>query len=337
MPPSPSNRHFSRKGRLTTAVGLSVIAALAILAILYWQPISDWWRLRGYQPPAAISQLATQDTMTPYARHLFYLNKPELLSSVSGFRQRCPENEGAIVLGCYHPDQAGIYIYDVKASDLQGVSQVTAAHEDLHAAYERLSAQDRRYVDGLLQDYYEHGLTDQRVKDEINLYKKTEPKSVLNEMHSVFGTEVASLPPALENYYKRYFSDRAVIVAYSQRYEQAFTARQARISQDDQRLAAMKQQIDSQEAALQVQQNQLSDTQNQLKALLAAGQTAEYNARVPAYNAQVRSYNSGVADLRDLIDQYNQLVSTRNAIAQELTTLDKALDTRLMPQSQAGN
>ena len=49
------------------------------------------------------------------------------------------------------------------------------------------------------------------------------------------------------------------------------------------------------------------------------------------------SYNSGVASLKDLINQYNQLVAARNAVAQELTTLDKALDTRLTPQSQAGN
>ncbi len=335
MPPSPSKQRS--KNWLIGIASLGLSLALAVLLISNQQAITDWWRLRGYQPPAPVSQLAAQDTMTLYARHLFYLNKPELLSSVGSFRQNCPENEDAIVLGCYHPNQAGIYIYDVKATDLQGVSQVTAAHEDLHAVYERLSGQDRRHVDGLLEDYYKNGLTDQRVKDEIKLYKKTEPKSVLDEMHSVFGTEVGNLPPALENYYKQYFSNRAVIVAFSQRYERAFTARQGKISQDDQQLTAMKQQIDTQEAALQAQQNRLNDTQNQLKSLLAADQTADYNARIPAYNAQVQSYNIGVASLKDLISQYNQLVEARNAIAQELTTLDKALDTRLTPQSQAGN
>ncbi len=337
MPPSPSKQRSAHKNRRGSIIGLGLVLLLAAVLVVYRQPIIDWWRLRDYQPPAAISQLADQDTMTPYARHLFYLNKPELLSTVSSFRHNCPENEDAIVLGCYHPNQAGIYIYDVKAADLQGVSQVTAAHEDLHAVYERLSDQDRRRVDGLLEDYYKNGLTDQRVKDEIKLYQKNEPKAVVNEMHSVFGTEVGDLPPALENYYKQYFSNRAAIVAFSQRYEQAFTARQSQISRDDQQLTAMKQQINSQETALQAQHNQLSDTQNQLKALLAAGQTTEYNARIPAYNAQVQSYNSGVASLKNLISRYNQLVEARNAIAQELTTLDKALDTRLTPQSQAGN
>jgi flagellar biosynthesis chaperone FliJ len=334
MPPSPNKKHWLGKGWLSVlSLGLSV--ALISLVAINRQPITDWLRLLDYQPPSAISQLADQDTMTPYARHLFYLNKPELLSSVSSFRQHCSENENTIVLGCYHPEQDGIYIYNVQDPELQGVSQVTAAHENLHAIYDRLSDSQRQYVDGLLQDYYQNGLTDQRVKDEIGLYKKTEPKSLLNEMHSIFGTEIADLPPALEEYYNQYFSNRSAIVAFSKRYEQAFTARQNRISQDDRQLSAMKRQIDTQQAALQAQQSRLSSAQRRLKALLSTGQNTEYNAQIPAYNSQVNDYNNSVESLRSLIDSYNQLVTTRNALAKELSTLDKALDTRLAPKSQA--
>lgn len=350
MPPSQSKQRFAdnltppsqmapKKSRSGLAALLSagVCVVLAALIILSWQPVSDWWRLRDYHPPASISRLADQDTMTPYARHLFYLNKPQLLSSVGSFRRDCPENEDAIVLGCYHPNQDGIYIYDVKTADLQGVSQVTAAHEGLHAIYERLSDKDRRRVDGLLEDYYKHGLTNQRVKDEIKLYQKDEPKAVVNEMHSVFGTEVSDLPPALESYYRQYFNDRSVIVAFSNKYEQAFSARQDKINQDDRQLAAIKQQIDVQEAGLQAQQDQLTAAHRQLQSLLSAGQTEEYNTRIPTYNSQVQAYNSGISSLKDLITQYNRLVAARNAIAKELTTLDKALDTRLTPDKQAAD
>lgn len=348
MPPSPNKQRLtntfasppqpaSRKGWLVAVVGLIFGIALLGLLVLKYQAIADWWRLRGYQPPAAVQQLADQDTMTPYAQHLFYLNKPELLSSVKSFREHCPENQDTIVLGCYHPDQDGIYIYNVKDADLRGVSQVTAAHEDLHAIYARLSDKERQRVNGLLKDYYKHGLTDQQVKEEIKLYEKNEPGAVLDEMHSTFGTEIANLPPALESYYGQYFSNRAVITAYSQQYEQAFSARQSQISRDDQQLSAMKQQIDSQQAALEAQQNQLSAAQSQLKTLLANGQASEYNARIPAYNAQVNEYNTNVAQLKGLINQYNQLVAVRNAIASELTTLDKALDTRLTTQAQTAH
>lgn len=270
--------------------------------------------------------------MTGYTRHLFYLNRPQLLSSVNAFRNNCPENENTVVLGCYHPGQNGIFIYQVKDPALQGVTQVTAAHEVLHSIYARLSSADRKNLDRLLSDYYKNGLRDERVKSEVKLYQQTEPGYVLDEMSCTFGTEIADLPTPLENYYKKYFSNRAAVVAYEQRYEAAFTARQDEISSDDKQLAAMKERIDALQASLESQQNQLNATQNQLKSMLAAGQTAEYNAAIPTYNSQVNAYNEGVASLKGQIDEYNQLVGTRNAVASELTTLDKALDTRLSPK-----
>lgn len=328
-PPAPS----PKKGLLVLGVVLLVWVGLAALFFANRYKVIDWWRLRGYQPPTAVQQLADQTTMESYARHLFYLNRPELLSSVSGFRQHCPENKENIVLGCYHPGQNGIFIYQVKDPELQGVTQVTAAHEVLHAVYARLSTGDRTHLDQMLRDYYEHGLTDGRVKDEIKIYQKTEPTDVLNEMNSIFGTEVADLPPQLEAYYKHYFSNRSAVVAYEKRYEGAFTARQGKIQQDDQQLAVMKRQIDSQQAGLQAEQDQLDAAHSQLSALLASGQTGQYNANVTSYNNRVSVYNDDVASLKELIDQYNQLVAARNAVAGELTTLDKAIDTRLTPQT----
>lgn len=308
------------------------VILLALIANKH-QAISDWWLLRGYQPPDAIARLADQDTMTGYTRHLFYLNKPQLLSMVASFRKDCPENEDTIVLGCYHPNQQGIFIYNVQDQSLSGVTQVTAAHEALHAIYGRLSDKQRAYVNGLLNDYYEHGLTDQQVKAEIALYKKTEPHDVTDEMNSTFGTEIAHLPPALEAYYKQYFTNRAAIVAYEQQYDEEFTTRQATITADDMQLAAMKQQITDQEASLSNQLNSLNTQRAQLDSLLASGNAAAYNDGADAYNAQVAAYNGGIKSLQAAITQYNQLVAARNNVAGELTTLDKAVDTRLMPQA----
>jgi uncharacterized protein YukE len=344
MPPQPNNKNFlaarpvaagknSGRGRLILFVVLLIWAVLLALIIFERQAISDWWRLRDYQPPATVSQLAAQDTMTSYTEHLFYLNKPQLLSSVSSFRKYCPENEDTIVLGCYHPGEQGIYIYNVKDPSLQGVAQVTAAHEVLHAIYGRLSSKERTHVDGLLDDYYQHGLTNARVKSEIQLYKKTEPHDVTDEMHSTFGTEIADLPPALESYYQRYFSNRQAIVGYEQKYEAAFASRQTVIQKDDQQLAAIKQQIAAKETDLTNQLNQLKSARAQLDDLLAGGDSGTYNGQVAGYNNQVNTYNAGVADLQKQIGQYNQLVAARNLVAGELTTLDKAVDTRLTPQA----
>jgi hypothetical protein len=312
---------------------LLILVGGAAAAVVYRQPIQDWWRLRGYQPPAAVARLADQDTMNAYTRHLFYLNKPQLLGTVASFRQVCPENKDTIVLGCYHPDQNGIFIYNVEDPTLAGIAQVTAAHEVLHAVYARLSTKDRTQLDSELESFYKHGLTDPRVLAEVKLYQQTEPTDVMDEMSCTFGTELAKLPAPLEAYYQRYFTNRAAIVAYEQQYEGAFTSRQNAITADDQQLTAMKQQIDAEQAALSSQLNQINTDQSHLKSLLTSGQTAAYNAAVSGYNDEIDTYNTGIDSLRANVTTYNQLVTTRNQIAGQLTTLDSAIDTRQIPQT----
>src|ERR1700752_3424076 len=65
--------------RLAVLVILVVwLAALGLLAVNR-QNITDWWTLRHYQAPQSIAELATQDTMTPLARRIFYVNKPDVM------------------------------------------------------------------------------------------------------------------------------------------------------------------------------------------------------------------------------------------------------------------
>src|ERR1700759_511321 len=102
---------------------LAILGVLVVLlGGLVWQRqhLTDWWKLRGYIPPAPVAQLTTDDGMNAYTRHLFYLNKPQLPPTVGAFRKVCPENLDTIVLGCYHPDQDGIYIYAVSDPTLAG-------------------------------------------------------------------------------------------------------------------------------------------------------------------------------------------------------------------------
>ena len=314
---------------------LLILLVLAAPLVAWWQSnaLYDWYRLRDYTPPASIVSLANQDTFKPYTRHLFYVNRPQLLNTVASFRQDCPENENTIVLGCYHSGQQGIYIYNVQDSALAGVQQVTAAHEVLHSVYARLSTKQRNYVDGLLENYYKNDLHDPRVLDEVKLYQQTEPNDVMDEMHSTFGTEIAGLPLPLEKYYQQYFSNRQAIVTFEQNYQGEFTNRENQVNADDTQLAALKQQIDSEEQSLSQQSAQINSDRAHLDSLRSSGQTDAYNAAVGPFNDEVSAYNQGVDQLKSDIASYNDLVNSRNAIAQDLASLDKALDTRLSTQS----
>ncbi|HSX35084.1 MAG TPA: hypothetical protein VLF62_05580, partial [Candidatus Saccharimonadales bacterium] len=114
---------------------------------------SDWLATRGYSPPSNIQQMADATSMTPYARRLFYVNKPQV-DGRDAFNKECSNASDQVsVLGCYTGNRQGIFIYNVTDSRLDGIQQVTAAHEMLHQAYDRLSGAERTTIDGLLNDY----------------------------------------------------------------------------------------------------------------------------------------------------------------------------------------
>jgi len=324
--PSQPNKQKSHNNRLLTKY-LVLILWFVALAAAYAnvQNIKDWIKLRGYTAPPAIVSLADQDSMTGYGRKILYVNHPQILAKDS-FTNFCPSStaEQTIVLGCYHSGQSGIYLLNVSDARLNGVEQVTAAHEMLHGAYERLSNKDRQNIDAMLLNYYHNGLTDERIIKTIDDYRRTEPNDVVNEMHSVFGTEVQNLPAPLENYYKRYFNNRQQIAAFAARYQSEFTSRQAAVATYDKQLLSMKQQIDNLESDLKSKQQAINDQQQYLTNLKTSNVNA-YNAAVPSFNAAIEAYNSEVQQVRSLINTYNQTVTTRNAIAFEENQLVKDL------------
>ena len=295
------------------------------------QPLLDWLKLRNYHAPVAIAALATDDTMTPAARRVFYVNAPKL-EPKSTFNNFCSNNsEQTVVLGCYVGDQNGIYLLTVSDPRLQGIEQVTAAHEMLHAEYDRLSSVQRTQVDGWLMDYYNHGLQDPVVKAQIASYQKTEPHDVVNEMHSVFGTEIANLPTNLENYYKRYFTSRATVTNFATQYEAEFSSRQNQISADDAQLATLKAEINDDESDAKTRQTQLNNQQAQLDSEQNSGNTTAYNNGVASYNVGVAAYNNEVDTIHGLVNQYNALVDARNQIALEEQQLSSDITSKVSP------
>ncbi|MEI9914360.1 MAG: hypothetical protein WDN66_05320 [Candidatus Saccharibacteria bacterium] len=295
----------------------AVVAILAVVGYLNRQSISDWIILRNYKAPAAISTLANQDGMTAYTRKVFYVNHPNLYSR-SSFSNYCPNNsEQSVVLGCYHLGQNGIFLLSVNSSDLYGIEQVTAAYETLHAIYQRLSPDQQKTLNNELISFENHGLNDPIVKAQIAGFRKTEPGGVLNEMTSLFGTEVQNLPPALNIFYSKYFSNRQTLLNYYSNYQSAFTTRQQQITSADSQLSTLKSQITTNEGQLNTQLSQISYQQTTLNSEKSAGEINQYNSGVDSYNQQVDDYNSLANTTTTLISQYNQVVDDRNSVVLE--------------------
>lgn len=295
-------------------------------------PLLDWFALRNYSPPAEIAGFADRTSLTEYGKHLLYVNKPQL-DNRTAFNQHCPNGaEQSVVLGCYTGDRNGIFIYNVTDKQLDGVREVTTAHEMLHQAYDRLTPSKRRQIDTQLQQFAAK-LSDQAILEQIASYKKTEPNSLNNEMHSLFGTQIKDLPPALNDYYKQYFVDRTKVVALYDAYRSAFTSRKKQIDAYDAQLAIQKPEIELLQDGLESQLTSLDQMKAQMDARRASGDTAGFNSLVAPYNSKVSAYNSGLEALKQKIETYNDIVNQRNAIADQEQALQRSLSSKSLPDT----
>ncbi len=323
-----------RKKTLSSIVGWVLVILFVVgTGAVWWhrQAISDWMILRDYRPSPTVMRLSRDTAMTPYAQKLFYINNPQILSG-KPFTTQCPlAAEKTVILGCYRGKDRGIFLHTVTDERLHGVVEVTAAHEMLHAAYDRLSGAAKKRIDTLLVAYYERGLTDERVKDTLEAYKKSEPHQLPNEMHSIFGTEVATLPAELETYYQTYFLNRNAVTNLMRSYQAEFTSRRDQVERYDAELSTLKTSIETCEQQLAYQKNTLEARASQMSRLRSEGNTAAYNSQVSGYNQAVEEYNQLLESGRGLIERYNTLVEKRNTLALEERQLTQALSAGPLP------
>lgn len=282
----PGGRHTA------AAVILGVCLLLVACVWIFRQTILDYSRAFQYQPSSAVASIVQRTAMSDQGRFLFYASNPEILGSPQ-FTTECPikTEKTSTILGCYAAQR--IYVYDVINSELDGIKDVTAAHEMLHAAYERLSGPERARVDRLTETEYNRLKSDQAFAARVKLYDTIEPDQRANELHSIIGTEIGTVSQELEQYYGRYFKDRSKVVELQRKYSTVF--------------AELKQKSDALVAYL-------NDLANKINA-----EKAEYNTRVDALNLKVSRFNAD-AKAGDLTTQ--QFVSQRRALLAESDELE---------------
>jgi hypothetical protein len=315
--------------RLKRYLLTAMMIAVAIIGIRFAREVEDWSKLLTYEPPPEIAKLATTTTMTDTARRLFYLNQPTIETTKSSLNL-CKGSEQTIVLGCYVASK-GIFLQAVTDPRLQGVMEVTAAHELLHAAYQRMSLFEQTQINQQLKALLSN-LQNPRILKLVQTYRNQDLRSVDSELHSIFGTELRNLSPELEIHYRQYFTDRVSIVTLSERYEGVFTTLRSKAK-------TLSQQLRSQNFALE----QLADRVKQegkmvevdrsnLRTAIVANPQGDYSSLVLAFNERVRNYNRIVIQLKAQTASYNQLVTERNSITQEEKSLFESLENKSMRQ-----
>lgn len=308
---------------------LVLVYVTAIVAVVInHQVIADWWFLQSYRPDPQISALADRAYLSDDGRRHFYVSNPEI-NDKKEFNSNCPVLEKALVLGCYSGRQ--IYVLEIGRSELEGVMEVTAAHEMLHAAYDRLGTKEREDINGQLLKAYE-SIDNPKLRELIESYEASGGEELAyNELHSILPTQVKDLPENLEDYFRQYFNDRQKLVGLYAEYESVFLDINRRIDSKKSRIEALRSRIDTQENFIGQLKQQINDINSRMQALRRSNDTEGYNRLVPRQNALVEEYNTAIHYHRDIIEQHNKLVNEVNDLVILQNDLVNSMDSRYEP------
>lgn len=279
--------------------------------------------------PAA---LADRTTMTVAGRDLFARSLPELVP-LAEMSRRCPIPEETGVLGCYRDRR--IVILDLSDPRLDGMEEATAAHELLHAVWDRLPDDERDRLGAELRALYDNS-TDPALREKVEAYRRRDPDVVDTELHSILGTEVAVLSGPLEEHYREWFTDRAAVVLLAAAAQGSFDRLEAQIATLDATLDALGDEIAAAEDDLERSRDDLAARSRDLEILRDAGRIDEYNAGVDPFNAAVERHNAAVATQRSRVERYNGTVAVRNALGADYDELVEEITTSASPVGGAG-
>ena len=325
LPTPKPRRHIGR--RIAAGLVFLLVIAATTWTVLNRQLIIDQITVWQYELPAEVLTLAKDSGLNDHGKFLLRASRAEL-NERAEFNRNCTMRESqAIVLGCFAARR--IFIFNVTDERISGVRAVTAAHEMLHAAYARLGTRDRQNLDQLLEEQLAR-TTDQSLLELINIYAQSEPDQKFNELHSLFGTEVYQLSPALETYYKKYFADRHQVVQLYHAYSQVFTDLNTRAEKLQQELNAKNAAIAAASAQYRRDANQLSadiDEFNRCaKELNCFASQAAFDRARAALMTRQNDLQTTAAQINGQIDQYNAGVADLNALGIEAQKLNQSID-----------
>jgi hypothetical protein len=312
------------------AAVLSVAAALFLF--INRQYVVDQLNVWQYHPSSAVMQLSQRSGMNNQGEFYFYASSPTI-EGTQVFNDKCGRREeSTAILGCYTAQR--IYVYDVKDAKLDGIQEVTAAHEMLHAAYERMSSSEQAKVNKLLEAEYEKLKNDKNLSERMAFYARTEPGQRDNELHSVIGTEVASISPELEAHYKQYFTDRQRVIALHDKYASVFLDLQKRSKELVSELKTLGDTIEADTATYNADVGKLNrDIQSFNNRANNGGfsSQAQFNAERANLESRTAQLSNDRQKINTNVAKYNTLRQELASTASESEALNRSIDSSLAP------
>ena len=306
---------------------LLILVGSSIFVGANFRQIQDYFKAKNFKPSAEILQIVEKIKPTESGKQIFYATNPQLLPA-ENFNQNCGNYfEQTTVLGCYRDDS--IFVFSVENEDLNGVEEVTAAHELLHAVWARMSESERKDIGAKLQAEYERVKTSE-LEDLMASYAKTEPGQETNELHSILGTEIADLSGDLEQHYARIFENRQEIVEMNKKYRSKFKELEQNAENLSQEIKKLEAEISAEKDDYSAKTDLLNADietfnanakngfysseaifQRDRQSLLArVNFLAEYRAQI---NSKIENYESKIAELKQISTKIQRLYNSINS------------------------
>lgn len=320
------------KRNTSTVIQSIVTVVLIAIATLVWfsrTAIQDRVLAYTYTPDTNIARIRDRVDFTDDGQLLFYASQPSVETSDT-FNTHCQRQEQkSAILGCY--TNRKIYIYDIDSSELDGIQEVTAAHEMLHAAWERLSDGERERL-GVLLDQVFQRVADDDLRSRMEYYDRQQPGERSNELHSILATEYLDVGDELEEYFATYFVDRRNIVRIHARYNAVFKGLQEQSDALYEELTVLSESIERQSidynqlvAELNADIDALNDRANNVDRTSVSAVNA-FNADRQELIERSRELDVLRTSLNSLIDTYNQKRDEYNSIVAHTQELQSSID-----------
>lgn len=315
----------------------SFLIWLVIVAILFFAySYRDEFKARDFILTGDLSEIVFSIKLTGRADTILRATHPELQQK-DAFNESCHSHSQEVyVLGCYREDQDRLYVYNVNSKDLPGVREVTTAHEMLHAAYHRLYFWEKANLDKELKQVYDQLPQDSELRTSMQSYPASE---FSDELHSRLGTEIADLPASLENYYKRYFTDRQRIVEYNTKYHAVFTKLKDETERLKKSIESKKQAIETRTKNYQNSQQALSLDVNQFNNNANNGnfisQTEFYQQRQSLID-RIRNQNTEYNELQKDVESLNADIAKYNQTVYHSNQLINQINSNSIPKAESG-
>ncbi len=302
---------MKKSSRIINILRGALIAILILECFSYFGGF-DYIKAATYQPTSEIEGLINNLGLTDRGERILKATYPSLESS-EVFNEKCDSNDYEIyVLGCYQTGEDNIHLYNITDEELNGVVESTAAHELLHAVYNRLPFWEKNGLNDNLKKYYESLDNDNEIKKAMSLY---EERDFYDELHSRFGTEVKDLPYELEKHYEAIFKDQDKIVDYYEKYSGTFKKYEEETKKLGEKIEVLKSEIDAETNRLVTVADNLNAKITNYNERVAAKNYSSYESVMKEYNdlrTEVTKVNNDYDNLNNKIKDYNGLISEYN-------------------------